>query len=110
MASLLDFPPAGGSKTAFRCQTRAIAAFYGLDPRLLYQRIHNFLHYIEVARPTAEKLAAKYDVQMFSRHRIRIDVEKTARLISCAREAVMPDLEDFFTYVEKQVRQGLSGR
>ncbi|WP_027717036.1 hypothetical protein [Desulfovirgula thermocuniculi] len=85
-----------------------VAAFYGLDPQLLFRRIHNFLHYIEVARPTPEKLAAKYDVQMFSRHRIRIDVERTARLITAAREAVMPDLEDFFAYVEERVRQGLS--
>lgn len=87
--------------------SQRVAEFYGLKPQLLFQRIHNFVHYIEIARPTPRKLAAKYDVQMFSRHRIRIDIEQTARLISAAREAVMPDLEAFFKYAEEHVRQGL---
>lgn len=87
--------------------SRRVAPLYGVEPRRLYQRIHNFPYYIEIARLTPRTLAAKYDVQMFYKHRIRIDIERTARLIATARHIVEADLEEFFKYAEEQVRQNM---
>ncbi|WP_073165999.1 hypothetical protein [Desulfofundulus australicus] len=87
--------------------SRRVAPFYGVEPRRLYQRIHNFPYYIEISRLDPRALAAKYDVQMFFKHRIRIDIERTARLIETARHIVEADLEEFFKYAEEQVRQNM---
>ncbi|MQL52536.1 hypothetical protein GFC01_09730 [Desulfofundulus thermobenzoicus] len=83
--------------------SRLVAPVYAVDPRRLYQRMHNFSYYIQIDRITPRNLAVKYDVQMFYKHHIHIDIERTARLIASAREMVTADLEHFFTYVEEQV-------
>ncbi|WP_424659528.1 hypothetical protein [Desulfofundulus sp.] len=87
--------------------SQCVAPLYGVEPRRLYQRIHNFPYYIEINRLTPRTLAAKYDVQMFYKHRIHIDIERTARLIEAARHMVETDLEEFFKHAEERVRQNI---
>ncbi|HAP93253.1 MAG TPA: hypothetical protein DCM26_01350 [Desulfotomaculum sp.] len=84
-----------------------IARFYATEPSHFRHRIHNFSHYIEISHITAESLASRYDVQMFTKHRLHIDTARVARLILRAAETVADDLDDFFAYTIENVRQYL---
>ncbi|OAT81187.1 hypothetical protein [Desulfotomaculum copahuensis] len=87
--------------------SRRLAPYYAVKPQQVKQRMHNFSHYIEISSPTARSLAVKFDVQMFYRHRIHIDIERTAALICRAGELVEADLRDFFTFTEAKTRKHL---
>lgn len=82
-----------------------MALFYATKPHYFRHRIHNFSHFIEISHITAESLASRYDVQMFTRHRLHIDTARVARLILRAAEIVTDDLDDFFAYAIENVRQ-----
>lgn len=88
--------------------SQQVAPLYGVQPLRLHQRMHNFRYYIEITHLSPQALAYKYDVQMFYKHHIHINIERTARLISIAQELVTEDLEAFFAYAEEKVRENMS--
>jgi len=88
--------------------SRDVARFYGTDPYNFSHRIYNFSNYIETFQVTAKSLAARYDVQMFVRHRIHINIEHVAQLILKAMEIISDDFNDFFAYVLSDVQKTIS--
>lgn len=87
--------------------SRRMGRFYQLDPGVFLRRVHNFANYIDTSRVCARSLAACYDVQMFTRHRIHIDVEQVTGLILRAAEIVSADFPDFFAFVLRDVQKTL---
>jgi len=87
--------------------SRRMGRFYQLDPGVFLRRVHNFANYIDTSRVCARSLAACYDVQMFTRHRIHIDVERVTGLILRAAEIVSADFPDFFAFVLRDVQKTL---
>lgn len=83
------------------------AGLYKREPFVFSRRIYGFANYIDTSRVTPQSLAACYDVQMFTRHRIRIDVHHVAELILKAAEIVAGDLDDFFHYVFSNLQKTL---
>lgn len=87
------------------CQN--LGDFFGKGPLSFLQRLSNFPSYIDLGASTAESLAAKYDYQMYYKHRIHINVPEVARLINLAAEMVEDDLEEFFTSVTDKVKKNI---
>jgi len=87
--------------------SRRVAPYYRTEPRQVYRRILNFTNYIEISPATPHSLAVKYDVQMFYKHRIHIDIERTAALIDRASRLVTDDLEEFFDFTAAKTRKHL---
>ncbi|KFI38281.1 hypothetical protein HY02_03820 [Peptococcaceae bacterium SCADC1_2_3] len=81
--------------------------FYAIEPALLKQRILRFAGFIEISQVTAASLAARYDLQMFAKHHLHIDIPHVAHLIKQAITIVTDDLTDFFTYVLDKVKHNL---
>ncbi len=79
--------------------------FYRQDPAVFFQRVRNFANYIDTSRVSARSLAACYDVQMFTRHRLHIDVDRVARLILKAAEIVSEDFNEFLHYALRDVQK-----
>lgn len=97
------------SKTDLITQiSKEIAGFYQTTQIQFQQRIYNFSNYIDTSKATPESLAARYDVQMFTKHHIHIDTTRVAQLISLAAELVIDDLDNFFAYVLEKVKKNLS--
>ena len=85
-----------------------MARFYTTEPNTFQNRICNFFNYIEISKITAESLAARYDLQMYTRHKIHIDIERVTRLIYKAGELIAEDFDRFFTHALKNVNKSLS--
>ena len=85
-----------------------LGAFFGLGPLPLIKRISSFPSYIDLDASSAESLAAKYDYQMYQKHRIHINVPEVAKLINTATELVEDDIGEFLSEVEEKVRRILS--
>ncbi|HAG08362.1 MAG TPA: hypothetical protein DCK87_02160 [Desulfotomaculum sp.] len=81
--------------------------FYAIEPALLRQRILRFAGFIEISRVTATSLANRYDLQMFAKHHLHIDIPHVAELIKQAITIVNDDLAEFFTYVLDKVKHNL---
>lgn len=88
--------------------SRDIARFYETYPYKFSHRIHNFSNYIDTRRVTPCSLASRYDIQMFVRHRIHINIERVAQLILKAMEIVSEDFDDFLANVLHDVQKTLS--
>ncbi|WP_347488124.1 hypothetical protein [Desulfoscipio sp. XC116] len=88
--------------------TDLLAGLTGYDPQRLKAQIAGFPGYIEAYKATAQSLADKYRLQMFTRHRININTAKVARLIEIAAEQVEDDLADFFRYTHDSVLRELN--
>lgn len=86
---------------------KQLGAFFGRGPLTFIRRVSNFPSYIDLNVSTAESLAAKYDYQMYYKHRIHINVAEVARLIMVAAEMVEDDVEEFFSSVVEKVRKNL---
>ncbi|MGQ9825426.1 MAG: hypothetical protein ACUVSK_10610 [Desulfotomaculales bacterium] len=84
-----------------------VANFYNRDPQVFYRRIYNFANYIDTSRVTPQSLASHYDIQMFTRHRIHIDVNRVAGLILRAAEIVADDLDEFLRFVSSNLQKTL---
>ncbi|MFZ5631823.1 MAG: hypothetical protein ACOY40_03180 [Bacillota bacterium] len=85
-----------------------LGAFFGRGFQPFLQRLSNFPSYIDLSASTAESLAAKYDYQMYYKHRIHINVAEVAKLISLAAEVVEDDIDEFFRSVTGKVKDLLS--
>jgi len=81
--------------------------FYAIEPALLRQRILRFAGFIEISRVTATSLANRYDLQMFAKHHLHIDIPHVAELIKQAITIVNDDLAEFFIYVLDKVKHNL---
>ncbi|MCL6610549.1 MAG: hypothetical protein K6T66_03295 [Peptococcaceae bacterium] len=88
--------------------SESLGAFFGRGPLPFIQRISNFPSYIDLSVTTAESLAAKYDHQMYYKHRIRVNVAEVAKLIRTAAEMVEDDMEEFFRSVTEKVKKHIS--
>ncbi|HAU31045.1 MAG: hypothetical protein XD78_0200 [Desulfotomaculum sp. 46_296] len=84
-----------------------MASFYTTEPNVFQNRIHNFFNYIEISKITAESLAARYDLQMYTRHEIHIDIPRVTGLIFKAGELIAEDFDDFFAHALDNVNKSL---
>ncbi len=85
-----------------------MARFYTAEPGIFQKRIQNFFNYIEITKITAESLAARYDMQMYTRHKIHIDIPRVTGLIFKAGELIAQDFNDFFNLALDNVKKSLS--
>ncbi len=85
-----------------------LGTFFGRGTLPFIQRLSNFPSYIDLTPSTAESLAAKYDYQMYYKHRIRVDKAEVARLIRIAAEMVENDVEEFFRTVTEKVKGNIA--
>jgi hypothetical protein len=85
-----------------------MARFYSAEPSVFQNRIGNFFNYIEISKITAESLAARYDMQMYTRHKIHIDVPRVTSLIFKAGELIAEDFDNFFDHALDNVGKNLS--
>ncbi|HAG11146.1 MAG TPA: hypothetical protein DCK76_07160 [Desulfotomaculum sp.] len=88
--------------------SKYMSRFYATEPNKFQNRIQNFFNYIEISKISAESLAARYDMQMYTRHRIHIDVPRVTGLIFKAVELIADDFNDFFNLALDNVRKSLS--
>ncbi len=84
-----------------------LGAFFRRGSLPFMKRIEKFPAYIDLSVSTAESLAAKYDHQMYYKHRIHVNVTEVARLILLAADMVEDDVEEFFSVVVEKVRKNL---
>ncbi|MCL6478728.1 MAG: hypothetical protein K6T65_09965 [Peptococcaceae bacterium] len=85
-----------------------LGSFFGRGSQPFLQRLSSFPSYIDLSASTAESLAAKYDYQMYYKHRIHVNVTEVAKLISLAAEVVEDDIDEFFHSVTEKVKGLLS--
>lgn len=88
--------------------SKYMAHFYTAEPDIFLNRIQNFFNYIEISKITAESLAARYDLQMFTRHKIHIDIPRVTGLIFKAGELIAEDFNDFLAHALENVGKSLS--
>ncbi|MFZ5647031.1 MAG: hypothetical protein ACOY30_05360 [Bacillota bacterium] len=88
--------------------SKRLGDFFGQGPLPFVRRMSNFPSYIDLSNSTADSLAAKYDYQMYYKHRIRINIAEVSRLIDLAAEIVDNDMEDFFRMTIKKVKNTLA--
>lgn len=79
--------------------------FFGQGHLPFVRRMSNFPSYIDLSPSTADSLAAKYDYQMYYKHRIHVNVAEVARLVSLAAEMVDSDIEQFFIMATEKVKR-----
>lgn len=84
-----------------------LGVFFGRDPLPFIRRLANFPSYIDLTASTAESLAAKYDHQMYYKHRIHINVAEVAGLIRKAAGMVEEDVDEFFISVAGKVKRNI---
>jgi len=85
-----------------------LPSLIGSSQNHLKSRLSGFTGYIEIAKATPMSLAQKYNFQMFTRHKINIDIPRVAHLIELAAEYVQDDMDEFFGVVKKQVYNELN--
>ena len=73
----------------------------------LVQKAGLFINHIETGSITANSLAARYNIQMITKHNISVNVPQVSDLIEKAAIAVTNDLEDFFQYAVSRVSETL---
>ncbi|MFZ5652411.1 MAG: hypothetical protein ACOY4I_16380 [Bacillota bacterium] len=82
-----------------------LGCFFGQGPLPFVRRMSSFPSYIDLTASTAGSLAAKYDYQMYYKHRIHVNIDEVARLINLAAEMVENDIDQFFIMVTEKVRK-----
>jgi len=87
--------------------SKYMASFYTTELDAFQNRISKFFNYIEISKITAESLAARYDMQMYTRHKIHIDIPEVTRLIFKAGELIAEDFDEFFTLALDNVNKNL---
>jgi hypothetical protein len=68
-----------------------------------------FSGYIEMDKYNCQTLAAKYDIQMQSKHGIRIDKDKAAEIINDCRSIVKDDIKEFIQYCSCEIKNMVKG-
>jgi hypothetical protein len=71
-------------------------------------RVERFVDFFEHDKADAQSLAAKYNYQMFLKHKIEIDTKKVARLIDKAAESISDEVDDFFTTAGEMVKNNIA--
>ncbi len=82
--------------------------YYSINPQKFIRQINSFPALADLDKTTPISLAKKYDVQMYNKHGININIHEVARLVDLASEMVSDDLEDFFRSATEIVRNRIN--
>ncbi|OGO78344.1 MAG: hypothetical protein A2Y23_12200 [Clostridiales bacterium GWB2_37_7] len=84
-----------------------IEDYYTLRRNEIVESYKKFSQYIELDKSDCHTMAAKYNLQMQSKHSISIDVEKTAEIIDRCRSLIKSDFQEFIQYCSINVKNML---
>ncbi len=72
-----------------------LESYFDLKKYCINESFKRFSEYIELENSNSHKLAAKYDMQMRSKHGISIDISEAAEIIEACRSLVKEDFPQF---------------
>ena len=89
--------------------SQVLEDYYKLDAGTIKRAFGEFSELIELKEVNSRNLAAKYDLQMYTKHGIHIDIERSAKLIEASRSIVRSDFNEFIDYCIDEVCNKLAG-
>ncbi|MDF2533221.1 MAG: hypothetical protein K0Q65_2802, partial [Clostridia bacterium] len=84
-------------------------SYFGLKKNEIKESFKKFSGYIEMDKYNCQTLAVKYDIQMQSKHGIRIDIDKAAEIIDYCRNIVKDDIQEFIQYCSSEIKNMVKG-
>lgn len=88
----------------------SLEEYYGLETGKLKNSFKRFQHFVYTENISSHILSINYDYHMKARHGISIDIDKASRIIDKAKHIIRDDYIDFFTFIEKKVKEMLHDR
>lgn len=95
--------------SAIKRVAEPIETYYGLRKNKIIESFKRFSQYIELDKSDCHTMAAKYNLQMQSKHNIRIDVDKAAIIIEGCRGLIKADFDEFIQYCGSEIKNMLEG-
>lgn len=95
--------------TAIKQVAEPIEDYYGLRRNEIMESFKRFSQYIKLDKSDCHTMAAKYNLQMQSKHGINIDVDKAAYIIEDCRAFIKTDFDEFIQYCCSAIKNMLKG-
>jgi hypothetical protein len=96
-------------KAAIEQVSGPIEGYFGLKRNEIIESYKRFSQYIEMDKTDCHSMADKYNLQMQSKHSIKIDVDRAAIIINNCRSLVETDFQEFIQYCGIRVKNMLDG-
>lgn len=96
-------------KAAVNHIAEPIERYFNLKPHTIEESFQRFSEFIQLSQTSSYALAVKYDMQMQSKHNIKIDVEQSSAIIQKCRSIVKDDIDEFMRYCSIKTAEVLEG-